>query len=500
MQKSDRVILKNASFMMLSQSFTWVLALVLTLFLPRYLGTTGIGQIHLASSIWAIVGVVAAFGMDALMIKEIARAPERTSELFTNSAVIRSLFFLVGSIVVFLYARLVQYPGLTIWVIMIIGVSNFFAYLGAACHSSLQGLERMEFSAIANMIERTVATVVTIVLLVLGYGVIPVAIVMIGGSIIGFLVQFTALNRLRRITLSFNLGLIRWLLAASVPYLFISGFIIIYGQIDSIVISLLINERGVGLYSVTDRLVGTFLFVPTIFISAIFPALSRMFVGESASFTRLTRKSFDLMMLIAVPVGLGVFLIANPLVVLLFGADFADSGPILALRGIVTIFSYLNMLVGLLLISVDRQKAWTIVLGAATVASIFLDWIFVPWAQQTFNNGAMGGAFSYLITETLMTVAGLVLLPKGLLGLGNVRYSGKVLAAGLLMVAVTWWSRNLMIAFPILIGALSYVCFLILLRVLTREDWQLLAQLGGSLIHRALGRKKAAAASAVQEG
>ena len=70
---NGRTIAKNASVMMISQLVTWGLTIVLTIFLPRYLGAAALGQFHLANSLWAILAIAVTFGMEILLTKEIAR-------------------------------------------------------------------------------------------------------------------------------------------------------------------------------------------------------------------------------------------------------------------------------------------------------------------------------------------------------------------------------------------------------------------------------------------
>jgi O-antigen/teichoic acid export membrane protein len=473
MKASYKVILKNASVLMGTQMYTWVLAVLMTLFLPRYLGAVGSGQIHLAASLWAIVGIFAAFGMDALVVKEVARDPSRAPEYLSSSMLIRSAFFLVGTVVVVIYTHFANYPELTTNIILIIGISTFFASLSGALQANLQGLERMEFSSLGAVIERTLVTVGSIGLLLLGFGVIQVAIIAAAGSMVGVLVMFLSLRRIQKLRLVVNFSLMKWMLKASLPFLFTGAFIVIYGQMDTILISIFVDEGGVGLYSVTDRLIGTLFFIPSIIITSTGPALCRMFLSEPQAFAQLLRRSFDLTVLIAIPIGLGTLLIANPLVVLLFGAAFADSGPILAVRGIVLIFAFLNTLIGLFMIATDRQKAWTIVLGLAVLATIPLDIILIPWAQRTFANGALGGAVAYIFTEISMMIIGLSLLKKGTLTLKNLWYALRVLAAGAMMIGATWWVREIFIVVPILIGGASYLLSLVLLRVVQKEDWHL---------------------------
>jgi O-antigen/teichoic acid export membrane protein len=475
MKASSKVILKNASVLFGTQLYTWVLAVLLTLILPRYLGAVGSGQLHLAASLWAIVGIVAAFGMDALVIKEVARDPNRASELLSTSIILRSLFFLFGSVVVYFYARAVQYPEMTTNVILIIGIANFFVSVGGALQSNLQGLERMEFTSLGTAIERTLATLGSIALLLLGFGVLQVALLSAISSLAGVLVLYFSLRQIQKPKLVVNFSVMKWMIKSSLPFLFTGAFIVIYGQIDTILISMFVDERGVGLYGVTDRLIGTLFFIPAIIITATGPALCRMFVSEPESFTQLLRRSFNFTILIAVPIGLGTLLIANSAVVLLFGDGFVDSGPILAVRGIVLIFAFLNTLIGLFMIATDRQKPWTVVLGAAVLLTVPLDIVLIPYAERTFANGALGGALAYIFTEIGITVVGLLLLKKGTLDFQNLWYALRVLAAGLLMVSVSWWSREIFIAVPILVGGASYILFLLLFRVVQKEDGLLLA-------------------------
>jgi Na+-driven multidrug efflux pump len=141
--------------------------------------------------------------------------------------------------------------------------------------------------------------------------------------------------------------------------------------------------------------------------------------------------------------------------------------------GIVLILIYQNMLIGQFLISTDRQNLWTIVMAIATVLTIGLDIIFVPWCEHVLGNGAIGGAISFIIVETGMMIMGLTQLPKGSLGWSNAWTAIRTLAAGLTMVAATWWLRDAPIYLTILIGIVVYTAMVLLLRLIPVEDWAL---------------------------
>lgn len=464
-----------------AQLVTWGLALLLTIFLPRYLGAAAVGKFHFATSIWAIMTILVTFGMDTLLTKEIARRPERTPELFGTTIVLRLLLYVVTFGLVALYLRLTGYPEDTVHVVYAIGLSMLIWEFAQACTASLQGLERMEYISLGTIAGKTFNTAVSIALLLLGHGVLVIAVVTIGAALVNLLFQLYFLRRLQPLRLSFSFGVARQLLVGGIPYLLSGIFLTVYIKIDIVVISYFVNDTVVGWYGAADQLFGTFLFIPTVFMTAIFPALSRLYADKSGTLPKLMSKSFDLLLILSLPIGLGLMVIAGPLVVLLFGPEFTQSGPVLAIFGIVLILTYQNMLLGQFLISTDRQNKWTAVMAVATVVSLVLALLLIPWFQQRYGNGGIGGTVSFVITESGMMIAGLRLLPKGSLGRANGWLAIRALFAAAGMTAVAWWWRDSFILIPIMAGAVTYGALILLLRVIPCEDLLLLQKLVQSL-------------------
>jgi predicted membrane channel-forming protein YqfA (hemolysin III family) len=123
-------------------------------------------------------------------------------------------------------------------------------------------------------------------------------------------------------------------------------------------------------------------------------------------------------------------------------------------------------------------------MAIATIATIPLDIVLVPWCQARFGNGAIGGSLAYTITELMMVVVGMRLLPAGALDKTNIWLSIRVLIAGLVMLAVVWTIRDLFIVIPIAVGGVVYVGLVILFRVVPEEDWVLLRSVAQKLLYR----------------
>jgi len=481
---TGRTVAKNAGVLLASQLITWALALLLTVFLPRYLGAAAVGKFHFANSVWAIVAIVVTFGMDTLLTKEIARDPAKAGRLLSLTMILRVLLHALGYGALYLYLHLLGYPAETRIVVYIIGVGNLFWQLISASQAALQGLERMEYISLGAVAGKVVNTALSLMLLFLGYGVYAIAAVSVVAALVNLLLQLFFLRRLTTLRLHLSRTEAQRMLRAGFPYLMAGIFLVIYTQVDIVIISLLVNDTVVGWYGAADQLFGTLLFIPSVFITAVFPALSRLFAYQPDALPRLMGKSFDFLLLLSLPVGLGLFVVGDPLVVLLFGAEFAPSGPILALFGIVLILTYQNMLLGQFLISTDRQKAWTLVMAGAALATLPLDLLLIPWCQAALGNGGIGGAVTFIITELGILFAGLRLLPKGYLGRSNAWVAARALMVGLAMVGMVWWLRGLFIAIPVIVGVTVYVGLVLLLRIVPHEDLALFWSLAGSALAR----------------
>ena len=503
-----RTVARNAVVLMATQAVTWLLTLALTIVLPRFLGAEAVGSFHFANSVWAIAAIIVTFGMDTALTKEIARCPDRAASLFGATVIVRAALFILALGAVLAYLRAFDYAPQTANVVLIIGATTFVWQFIGASQAVLQGLERMEWMSVANIAGKAVHTVLSIALLLLGFGVYAVAAVTIVAALANLAVQVHALRRAHafRPSLDWRAALNVW--RSGLPYLVSGIFLVVYLQLDIVIISLLVDERAVGWYGAADQLYGTLLFIPTVFITAAFPALARLYAaqgqaelagdgpasgaaGDAAgpgagqgALPRLMQKSFNLLFVMSVPIGLGVLVVADPLVALLFGPDFAGSGPILALMGIVLILTYQNMLVGQFLISTDRQNRWTIVMAVATLATVPIDLLAVPWCQASFGNGAIGGAISFLITEIGMLIVGLRMLPVGSLGRTTLSTVIRALIAGGVMAAAAWPFRSQFIAVPVIVGAVVYLGLAWLLQVVPRDDRALLADLVRNMSRR----------------
>lgn len=472
-----QVIAQNATIMMGSQIITWALGLVIVVALPRYLGPEAVGQLAVVGSIWIIAWSLASFSIENLLIKEIARDKTRLPNLLSMTIAIRAVAFIISAGTVALYVWLNGYDMEMVYLFLLIGLAQPIALTSAAMGASVQGLERMGVLSVSTILSKLIYGLLVLLIIFLNFGVYAVAAAGFISALLGLAVLFFGLARVSKLWAPFTMSEVFGLLKASIPFMIGGLLLIVYQQVDTITISKIADYETVGWYSSAHHLMGTFVFIPGIFIAAVFPALARSHSDGSGMLEKIASKSVDMMVLCSVPIGLGLVVVSDSLVVLLFGEEFAPSGAVLAMMGIALIAVYQTTVLGHFLIATDRLRFWLIVMVVGIIATIILDVLLVPLCEQWFANGAIGGALSYVVVESGMVLVGLRLMPKGTFGWQNLHLAMRVLVAGVVMVAITWWFRDLFIAIPIAVGACVYIGMIALLRAVSPDDIQLLTSM-----------------------
>lgn len=206
---------------------------------------------------------------------------------------------------------------------------------------------------------------------------------------------------------------------------------------DVILLGYLGPLDGVGKYSAAYRVVTWLQVFPNAAFTAIFPALARHEASRNGSpipgDRRLAVQSAEWSLALTLPVALAVFVLAEDLVRVLFGATFAGAVP--ALRCLVwslPIVSYRAVFRQLLL--AGGQELSNLALASGTAAlNIGLNLVLIP------RFGLLGAAAATIVSETALFVgaAARVRSVFGRLGLARPALEGIAAGAVALLLATS---------------------------------------------------------------
>lgn len=474
MNSSGKTIVKNVSVMLVAQSITWALGFVLSIYLPRYVGATDMGKYALAGSIWTIMGMVMSTGVTTYLTKAIARNPERAADLLGTALLQRYAFFAISCVLVYLYTLVVPYSDDTILMVWVLALSQPFQQTVVVFNAVFQGYEAMHRISIIEIVNKVITVALSFLCIFMKANIIVIAAIPAVVYAVATIIELWFLRSYTRFRLHWDTQIAKSLLKDGLPY-FMSGLALtFYFEVDKQIMGMLAEEKVVGWYTVAIGLTGTLIFLPNILTTAVFPALSRTVAESMEAASRLLRKSFNILLLVGIPVGFGTSVIANQVVLLIYGPSFAQSGPILHIMGFVLIITWLATLLGQFVVAADRTNMWTLLVFISTALTVPLDLVLMPWAEQRYQNAAIGGALSFAVTELAMTCIGILILPRGTFTWENVSVAARTAIAGAVMALACWLVSDQFVLVPILVGGVVYVPMVLLLRILPKEDMALL--------------------------
>jgi O-antigen/teichoic acid export membrane protein len=469
---------RSAFSFLVGQGLSWIGSAALVVLLPRYLGDVNLGRLGLALAISSFAAFGANLGISVHLTKEMARAPERAPELVGLGLITRVPLSLASAALTVVFVHVANYDQTTRELVYVLCGWVLLDSVRAVAQGALQGMHRMGSLAAFPAVANTLYAVGAAVLLLNGAGPLPVAVAYLAGQTVAVILTLGVLLRHTRPRLSSSGAEWWWLVTGGLPYFIWQASLLVYGQVDTILLSLMTNDAVVGWYVAAYRFIGIPAFVPIILMTVTFPALTA--ARGSGAFKLIAKRALDATLLLTIPMSLGVILISDRLIDLLhYPAAFHNSViPIVLLAAGFPLVAA-DMILGTLLNSLDRQRQWAMTGVAAAVLNPVANLAAIPLTQDYLGNGAIGAAAVTTATELFVMAVGLRLLSRGVFDSTTVAQAGRCLAAAAVMAAVVLPLRSFPIAVPVLAGCVAYCLAALAVRAVSFSElgqvWQFLA-------------------------
>lgn len=466
-----------------SQLATWTATFIWMLVIPRALGPTSMGFLVTAWAATGIMAVLMGLGTRNYLVREMVATPERMPALLGSALLLRVGLLLPAFLVIVIYATVARYSALQTEVLYLATAATCLALLTEPLLAGFQAIERMEYLAYSDVVNKTVQSLGMVALVALGFRVLALSVfwVLVVGVVL--VLDLIWIGRHSSIDFTFDWQRIATLLRESIAYWTFGLFFTIYLWIDALMLAAMTPAAVVGWYGVPTKLFNALMFVPVILSTAWLPRLVSAFQESRETLRTLARTPIDLVMLLSLPVAGGAAVVAGPLVRLVYGAAFAPAAPVFAILAFACVPMYLNIMVNQVLIAEKRQAIWTKVMILACVVNPICNFFLIRLFQQRYGNGALGAAISLCVTELVLAAVGFLVVP----GIVNRIFVGRLVRAGLAtagMMAAVWSAAPLGLPAQLAVGVLSYPPLVLLLGALSAEQKSQLRRLSGLLVRR----------------
>ena len=390
-------IAKNTTLLLASQIISYLLAFFYMIYIARYLSANGFGILTFALAFTGIFSIFADLGLNTLTVREVARNKFLTNKYFNNVFLIKIILSILTFGLIVLFINLIGYPSETVNVVYLVALSVILTAISGIFNSIFQAHEKMEYQSIGQVLQSILMITGVLAVISYGLGVLGFAFIYFISSLISLtyiFIVYTWKFSLWKIEIDFDFW--KTTIKKALPFGLtgISGMI--YTYIDSVMLSLIQGNEVVGWYNAAYRLILVFLFIPTVVNMAIFPVMSRFFLSSKDSLELIYEKYFKYMIILGVPLGFGTTILADKIILLIFGAGYSQS--IIALQILIwtIVFTFAGAAFVQLLQSVNKQLLITKISGICVVFNIVINLILIPKFSY------IGPSISTLITELIL--------------------------------------------------------------------------------------------------
>ena len=189
-----------------------------------------------------------------------------------------------------------------------------------------QAYERMEYDAAIMVIEKIILVSLVLFVIFSGYGLIELAYAYIFVGIVAVTLSFSiVLIKIAKPKLTIDFSLWKTLIVGSIPFALNALFGVLFFKIDTVMLSVLKGDATVGIYNAAYVPLLALGVIPTVFIAALYPVMSRYFVSSKDSLETFTGLSSKYMAIIGFPIAIGCFVLANRFIALFYAGQFSAS-------------------------------------------------------------------------------------------------------------------------------------------------------------------------------
>ncbi len=390
---------KNTYWVSLGQFFQMALALAVVPVATRYLGDEKFGVYSLAGALMYFVFLLNDLGLNTYFTREVARDLETAPRWFANALSLKLITVVLSALFLPAIWLIPSLSGEARWAIVIFcgyGVLSSFFQLSFAL---FRAHERMGYETLILAGEKIITSGIGIALLVMGYGLQAFCSVFVIGGTLSLALSLVIIHKkFFPIRFHFDRQFAREVLLKALPFGLSMFLVTVYDRVGILMLTAMTSPEEVGWYAAAYKLLSLTNLVPMILVTALFPALSREAALGSDEAARIFTKGLKYLVFLALPMIAGATLLAEELVVFMFGADFKNAAPALQILSWVSGILFLNIFLATLLTAANHQKKLLVVQIAGLLANLGLNYVLIS------KYSIAGSALASVITEGLILI------------------------------------------------------------------------------------------------
>ncbi|HEX7014366.1 MAG TPA: flippase [Cyclobacteriaceae bacterium] len=369
----------NVFWLISEKVFSLGISLITGIYVARYLQPEAFGTLNYALSIVGMFASLSHLGIDNILVRELARTPERKNEILGTCYILKTggsltLFAVVSTILVVL-----DRGPLTNALVIIVASGEVFKAFDVVKSFYQSRVESKRFVRVQITVN-LIGNLLKIVLIFLNAPLVWFAVITAFNSFgngVGYVYTYWRLEG-SPLNWMFKKPVALMLARESWPITLQGLALHTQAKIDQVMLGNMMNNAEVGQYSVAMRFIEIFGFIPMLLVGTFAPAATKAKAkSQDLYFDRLVN-FYRLMFILFLMTALPIFLFGERVIVLLYGLEYQAAGVLFSLFSIRLLFTNLGTAKSLYVVneSLFKNSLLNAVVGAIT--NITVNYFLIP--------------------------------------------------------------------------------------------------------------------------
>lgn len=384
--REHALVARNYGVLTISLVLTKVLTLVFYGYMSRQLGAADFGVYFYALALMQIAITVSAFGTSKYATREIAQGRFAAKEFLTNLLGLRLSITGLATVLAVPAVWLMGYQAGKSLVILTIVVSFIPNAITDALNTFFYGREKFIYPSAVDVATQVLLVAFSVGLIYAHMGLEAVALVWLGTSCFSALVRVVIIWKRHFLPYpALSLGVWRVLLRKSLSFGIQDAILIVGIYSNVIILERLASDQVVGWYNAAYALVGFIFSIFTLYSDAYYPNIARQLSQSNEPdklIGRVLSEYTRIDLLVGLPLTVGVVVLADRFIYLLYGPSYEPAANVLRLIGLHIPLSFFIAVFVKSLYASGRQRLVAYIGLIDLAIRITLSLALIPWLHE----------------------------------------------------------------------------------------------------------------------
>lgn len=384
--------IKNSLWIIGERIFQAIISLFLTMVTSRYLGPSNYGILNYGATFVSLFLVIMKLGLDNIIVNELINDRNNEGKLLGTSIIMRLASGIVSIIVMTILVFILQSNSKLIIITTILQSIILLFQSVNILDYWFQSHLNSKYVSIIKGISYILVTLYKIYLLISKKNIIWFATSTIFDSLIIAVLLIVFYRKEKKQKLKFDKQLVKKLLKKSYHFIISGIMVIIYTQIDKIMIGSMINQEQLGYYSAALMVCSIWTFVPEAILTSFRPAVFESKKNNNNYLPKL-KQLYAIIFWTCIAFSAFITLFAKYIIIIIFGNGYLPS--IKALRILIWYvpLSQLGSARSVWIVSENKNKYIKKIMLWGVIINISLNYFLIPIL------GIYGAIIATIITE-----------------------------------------------------------------------------------------------------